>query len=194
MQKTCLICGNQYTKKGNCSLKSWQKMKYCNKACSNLGKKGKPSWNKGLKTSLEVREKQSKARLGKSPSNKGVACSEEKKEKIRKALQGRPTGRTKEKCNFWKGGKTAWRKEMTNSLQYKEWRRKVFERGNYTCQECGARGFKGRGKTVELHPHHIKEVSNFPELITVLSNGITLCIDCHRKTSSHGRRKNNATA
>lgn len=67
--------------------------------------------------------------------------------------------------------------------EYKEWRKAVYERDNYTCQKCGLKS--GNGKAVELHPHHIKPFATFPELRFEVSNGITLCKDCHRKEHKH---------
>lgn len=58
--------------------------------------------------------------------------------------------------------------------QYSQWRKAIFERDNYTCQQCGKCG--GR-----LNAHHIKEWKNFPELRYALENGITLCATCHKK-------------
>lgn len=67
---------------------------------------------------------------------------------------------------------------------YIDWRKQVFERDNYTCQECGIRGGKGTGK-VELHPHHIKPFATYIELRYEASNGITLCAKCHRTKHKH---------
>ena len=75
------------------------------------------------------------------------------------------------------GGKFSWEKgerEIRNSFKYIEWRKKVFERDNYTCQICGKVGR-------ELNAHHIKFFSKYKELRTELSNGITLCKKCHVK-------------
>jgi hypothetical protein len=57
------------------------------------------------------------------------------------------------------------------------WRRTVFERDDYTCQECGAQG--------EINAHHIKEWSKYPSLRFDASNGITLCFKCHAKKHPH---------
>lgn len=71
----------------------------------------------------------------------------------------------------------------------RDWRTAVFERDNYTCQMCGERG--GR-----LQAHHIKPYKEHPELRHDLSNGQTLCVECHKRTDSfgwskywHGKRK-----
>lgn len=52
------------------------------------------------------------------------------------------------------------------------WRRKVFERDNYTCQKCFIKGGI-------LQAHHIKPWAKYPELRHELSNGITVCKKCH---------------
>jgi hypothetical protein len=64
----------------------------------------------------------------------------------------------------------------------RDWRRSVFERDDYTCQQCGKRG--GR-----LHAHHIKAYKDHPELRHVLSNGQTLCVECHKQTDTFGWSK-----
>lgn len=81
---------------------------------------------------------------------------------------------------MWKGGKVAGIRKLKNSFEWKEWRKSVFERDNYTCQLCNARS--GNGKEVFLHPHHIVAKSKNVEKIFDVCNGITLCNKCHRKT------------
>lgn len=61
--------------------------------------------------------------------------------------------------------------------KYKVWRTTIYERDNYTCQDCGKRGGK-------LNAHHIKPWKQYPSLRYEISNGITLCWDCHKK--AHG--------
>lgn len=80
--------------------------------------------------------------------------------------------------NFWKGGKTDKAKIFRKSIEYRLWREAVFARDNWTCQKCGAR-------CCELHPHHIKPLSIYPELGLAIDNGMTLCVDCHRETDSY---------
>lgn len=62
-----------------------------------------------------------------------------------------------------------------------EWRKEVFKRDNYTCQICGNRGGK-------LNADHILPYSLFEELRESLSNGRTLCKDCHKKTNTYGNK------
>ena len=69
--------------------------------------------------------------------------------------------------------------------EYTEWRKKVYLRDNYTCQCCLESG-------KSLHAHHIQNYSQHKELRTELSNGITLCEDCHTEFHSiYGRKNNN---
>jgi hypothetical protein len=74
-------------------------------------------------------------------------------------------------------------RQKRSVFEYVEWRNLVFERDNYICQKCGQRGGK-------LNAHHIKPFSKYPELIYDVSNGITLCLKCHKETDTFGGRAN----
>ena len=53
----------------------------------------------------------------------------------------------------------------------KQWKRTVKKRDGNTCRQCGV--------TINLHVHHIKPRSTYPELEWELDNGITLCGNHH---------------
>ena len=72
----------------------------------------------------------------------------------------------------WKGGITNEIHRIRESSQYKQWRKDVFMRDEYTCQHCGQIGGK-------LNAHHIKPFSMYPDLRFDVDNGITLCKKCH---------------
>ena len=57
---------------------------------------------------------------------------------------------------------------------YEKWHNSVYERNGYTCQKCGD------DKGGNLNAHHIESYNSSPELRTEVSNGITLCEDCHK--------------
>lgn len=78
----------------------------------------------------------------------------------------------REKHPQWKGGITDQNKLLRNSNEYEFWRKKVFERDNYTCQCCGS-------KKNKLNSHHKYNFSEYPSLRFDINNGITLCEQCH---------------
>jgi 5-methylcytosine-specific restriction endonuclease McrA len=178
-------------------------------------KKGSIPWNKGL-TKEEYKSHYKNGmggtfEKGHTPHNKGIKgwmqghpgytkgmkFSEEHNQKISKALSGRKLSeqhklnmslsRRGEKCCAWKGGVTSLDKQIRKSFQYRQWRDDVFTRDDYTCQECGKKGFV-------LNAHHIKPFSiilQYYEITTLeealecdelfnINNGITLCEECHR--------------
>ena len=75
------------------------------------------------------------------------------------------------------------------SWEYDEWRKKVLERDDYTCQCCGNRGGN-------LHVHHKYNFSKYINLRYDIDNGMTLCERCHSVSypnsfhSIYGERNN----
>lgn len=52
-----------------------------------------------------------------------------------------------------------------------EWRKQVFKRDGYKCQECGSRK--------QIHAHHIIAWSTDSKKRFDISNGVALCAECH---------------
>lgn len=73
---------------------------------------------------------------------------------------------------YWKGDAVDANRRARNSSEYDEWRKSIFEKDDYTCQCCGLRGNS-------LNAHHLKDFATFEDLRFDISNGITLCVDCH---------------
>lgn len=84
--------------------------------------------------------------------------------------------------SFKDEGKTTEAFRLRTSVAYARWRTAVFERDDYTCQECGEHGGK-------LNADHIKKFADYPGLRLSVDNGRTLCEPCHKKTDTFGRRK-----
>lgn len=167
MMKVCIECKNQYPRPLCYSDKQWQNRKYCSPWCARknytvirLNQWQNPEYRKMM---VDAHKGKPSPHLGK-PNPK--MCGE--------------------KNHRWKGGITGWQRKIRTSLEYKNWRRQVFERDKYTCQECGIKS--GSGKAVILHADHIKPFAFYPKLRLELSNGRTLCIRCHKKTDTFAGR------
>jgi len=84
----------------------------------------------------------------------------------------------------WNGFTATIGEKIKSSEIYRKWRKQVFQRDNYICQKTGVRGSI-------LHPHHIKNFADYPELRFVVDNGITLADEVHREFHKiYGRRNN----
>lgn len=66
-------------------------------------------------------------------------------------------------------------KSIRTCKQMVEWRKFVFCRDEYTCQEC-----KVKGRNIQAH--HIVPYKADASMAFEPTNGITLCVGCHRKT------------
>lgn len=74
---------------------------------------------------------------------------------------------------------------IRKSAKYKDWRRKIFVRDDFTCTECGVRSSKEL--RIELNAHHIKKFFECPDHRFDVDNGTTLCIDCHKLEHTGGK-------
>jgi hypothetical protein len=119
--------------------------------------------------------------------------SQETKDKIRetmknnKKIKGRNShmyGKKGKLSNRWKGGVTPLSKLVRHTIEYKEWRTTVYERDDYTCQNENCK-FCDNKRGAILHPHHIKPICNFPDLVFDIKNGVTYCKDFHLKSGLH---------
>ena len=147
--------------------------------------KGYTPWNKGIDCwNEEMKQRMSRTRKGKTnpgsikkgaiPWNKGKELPYIPHIAHRGKLAG-------EKHPMWKGGITPLNLAARTTIDYLQWRKKIFERDNFTCQDCGKQGNR-------LVAHHVKAFSKFPDLRTNLNNGTTLCKECHFKTDNYGGR------
>lgn len=73
----------------------------------------------------------------------------------------------------WRGGRKAESRMIRERVEAKLWREAVFARDDHTCGLCLVRGGA-------LEAHHIVPVSVNETLRYELSNGMTLCLKCHR--------------
>lgn len=167
--------------------------------------KGIPAWNKGIKGKYHHTEATKKKlgnilkRVGEKtrfkkgiipkvhyekghiPWSKSNKYSDESREKMRQAKLRNPTRYWLGKNNphhsgennvNWKGGVTPENEKERKNIEYYMWRRLVFYRDHFSCRVCGANGY--------VQANHILPFRSHKELRTEVSNGITLCIPCHK--------------
>lgn len=84
----------------------------------------------------------------------------------------------------WKGGVTSENRKIRKGIEFRLWREAVFARDNWTDQKTGIKGGK-------LHPHHILNFAQYPELRFAIDNGITLSEKSHREFHKKYGIKNN---
>lgn len=168
---------------------------------------------KGRILSEEIRKKMSETHKGmhhtkeskikNSEAHKGKHHSENCKKRISKIAKERGIGKWMkgkifsinhrkniseankgEKNYLWKGGITPKNCKIRSGLEFKLWREKVFKRDNYTCQKYKIKGCR-------LHPHHIQNFAEYPELRFKVDNGITLSEEAHIEFHKKYGVKNN---
>jgi len=170
----------------------------------NLGKK--MSWEARIKISLSQRgvkksaefcekmrvimskrkiSKESRIIIGLKHRGKYVSIAARNKMRLAHIKRGTSVG---ERSPNWKRGITKVAKQVRTCDRYKQWRKSIFKRDHYECQFCGAMG--------RLQVDHIKPFSFIlneekvktmedamkSEALWDMSNGRTLCEECHRKT------------
>ena len=134
----------------------------------------------GKKNSKKQREAARKANLGNS-NFAGKKHSPETRKKMSESKKGA-------KNHFWAGGVSTLNHRIRQSSEYREWRTSIFERDNYTCVGCGVNRDNQGDERMVLNADHIKPFAHYPELRLDLDNGRTLCVPCHTKTETYGRK------
>lgn len=151
--------------------------------------------HKGKVLSEETKNKIRLSRLGKKHT-------EESKRKIKEASSGKnnpmygvPRPDLLGSNNpSWKGGKTKLSTKIRGMREYSEWRMSVYSRDQFKCVWCGC------SKSNSFNADHIKPLFYIIDKFNIksiedarmcselwdISNGRTLCVDCHRKTDTWG--------
>lgn len=208
LKKNCIVCGEEFIKRENESLKNWNnRHKFCSQHCvwtyhqngkeTRFGKRKYTPWLKGTNgvmvsnknqlDALKIGQKTATRNLEKWRKDGGIVWN-----KNRPWLEMRGSNHP-----GWKNGITKLASAIRMTFEYKEWRRKVFERDGYKCIICGGHHIIGDRRN--LHSHHIipfykllidnkittlEEARNCKALWEI-SNGQTLCIPCHKQTDSY---------
>lgn len=143
----CEICGKSF--KGS----KYNANRFCSRECYNAFH--------SIKNKVRICPTCKKEFIAKCSEDK--YCSKECYNKNRNMPKG-------ENHWNWQGGISKIN-DRKDSNDYKQWRKQVYQRDNYTCQYCGSKE--------KINAHHIKSWKDFPELRYDVNNGITLCEKCH---------------
>lgn len=140
-------------------------------------------WMKGLTKETDERIARMAAtktgkKTGPRPNRKGIRVSIATEFKKGLVPEGGFETRFKKGPDHprWKGGISGRESTIRRTGEYKQWRKAVYQRDNYTCQECD----KHCGE-LDIVAHHIKGFADYKHLRFVVDNGITLCRSCHLK-------------
>jgi 5-methylcytosine-specific restriction endonuclease McrA/endogenous inhibitor of DNA gyrase (YacG/DUF329 family) len=196
--KNCIICNTKIE-----TYPSLKNKKYCSKACQSISLKGNnnatghkfPNYHKNIEKMNKV-NKGNKYTLGYKHTDKTKKRIKEtsterwkdgnyRLEVVKKIREGLVQHYTKINGPHAASLKST----IRASFQYEDWRKEVFVRDNYTCQDCGASG-------CHLEAHHkmafvaiVKKfnIKTFEEALCCVklwdvNNGKTLCDKCHDKT------------
>ena len=189
MKKNCIFCKKVFEKDYRTSVFHFETMtKYCSLNCVTTHKKilyktgirtipsrlGIPGWLKGKSNPMFQGENNPKWKGGKPncpECGKGLARRESRYCVSCKAkLFGSGSD-----CNFYVDGrnqiKESERVLAMHTGEYQTWRRNNFTRDDFTCQICGVKGYLEVDHKV---PWFLDKKRRYD-----LSNGITMCKECH---------------
>ncbi|KKN59223.1 hypothetical protein LCGC14_0544500 [marine sediment metagenome] len=183
IEKICLQCNKEFE-----VFPSFKRAKYCSFQCYWKNLKGKKPWMTGKKHTKETLEK---LKSSGAFFNKGHIPWNKNKKFIE--ISGNKHWK-------WKGGTSPLYETLRKSFENDNWRKKVFERDNYTCQECLNEGgyliAHHKKPFAEILSEFLQQYSQFSPMedketlvrlsITYepfwnINNGKTLCKDCHKK-------------
>jgi len=174
-----------------CSKETKKKISLAHKGVPQPLQKGLLNHNFGKHPSSESLEKMRLSQLGckHSPETKlkmslaakGKPKSLEQIKKMSLAMKGKWVGKNHPN---WKGGITTINITIRNSVEYKLWRKSVFERDSYTCQKTGQCGGK-------LVAHHINNFADNKDIRLAIDNGVTLSEKSHREFHKIYSKRNN---
>ena len=162
----------------------------------SIGKNPNSRWNKGLhyklgKMSDECKRKISESCKGKNTWARGSKASIEKRIKTSETMKKRVADG---KHNNYRGGVTPLRKQIRECAQYKIWRTGVFQRDGHRCVMKGCRTSRGKYIEADHYPKKFADIMVENDIKTLaeavkckefwkIKNGRTLCSGCHKKVT-----------
>jgi len=173
-QQTNYICGycNKFFIAAKC-----EDRKYCSPECGHKDKIGKPRPKRGRRIKLTCEwcgDEFERRECNITKTQKYTFCS------IGCKSKWTSENTSGENSHCWISDRTKLKNYGTNkirsSTRMQNWKKMITKRDNYICQICGCDDKK-------LNAHHIKAFKDYPELAFDTSNGITLCVGCHKEVT-----------
>ena len=165
--------------------------------------KGNVPWNKNKSWTDEIKNKISQTKKGKpnnSPTKFKKGQTSPNKGKILWWMIGERNPNWRkfgEKHPCYKEYKVhRFYKIIRETFKYRQWRSDIFTRDEFSCVFCGKKGCELNAdhfpkRFIDIIKEHkivtLKQAIECEELWNI-NNGRTLCVDCHRKTDTWGRR------
>ena len=162
----CKYCGNSFI--------GIKDRKYCSPECGHKDRVGKERPKRGKRLKLIC-----------------IWCNK-KFERLRCNIRTKHNFCSPDCLHKWMEGKYSgenngrWRKDrnqisniniLRNLREMTDWKLAVYKRDEFTCQLCGST------KSGNFNAHHIKKLAKHPDLAFDISNGVTLCVDCHKEVT-----------
>lgn len=181
----CLNCGNEFSVPAN---KSDRKRIFCSGGCratyTNNIRYPDKSWMETKRNCLQCGKELVFTKKQRAYKQKFCSLSCKSKYNIENGIAPMLPALRGEKHGMWKSDRSTvrrWRKRTSYELM--QFRKNVLERDGNTCQLCGENNIK------TLQAHHIYGYTEHRELGCDIDNGVTLCLECHKRYHSvYGRK------
>lgn len=189
--RVCEGCGQEY----QAHIARRKVQKFCSVSCAKSGTrhhffgkqgptKGQSTWSKGLTKDTDHRV-----------AVMALKVSETHKQQFANGLRS-----NKGVCNpNWKlpeQRKTFLNIAIRQTERYAQWRTAVFQRDCFKCTQCSdatnainADHIKKFSTILKIHKISSIEAALACEELWDISNGRTLCVDCHKQTPTYGNKK-----
>jgi len=176
--RPCVTCGKIFKPRGTVQRANAE---YCSISCAKKGK---------IPPNLLIAQAASPIKQGNQVARclkgrKRPAFSDEWLANMRYAFANTRVNHSGDEHWNWKGGVTPLNILLRSRPEYKEWRKAVYERDRWTCQDCGI-----HCDDKNIVAHHIMSFKDYPELRHEPQNGITFCRACHASLHQHLKESN----
>ncbi|MBC8428409.1 HNH endonuclease [bacterium] len=180
--KSCEKCGNTIEKKSNGSWNTYNLKRFCSIKCANgrnnkqVGCECEYCGNRFFRSPSHAKRNKHtycnpKCRhLGKTKLIECGVCGIEIR-KPKSLIEGVKDSFCSHKCSSTFMRRNRGQNQGRRSPEDRKWKWEIHKRDGYKCTMCG--------DTELLEAHHIKPCSEYPKLRHELSNGITVCHECH---------------